>query len=83
MNIYVGNLNYDATEDDVLSIFEEYGQVDTVKIIRDRATGRARGFGFVEMQDDESAKKAIEELNQTELMGRKIVVNEARSSRNT
>ncbi|MBW6536628.1 MAG: RNA-binding protein [Mariniphaga sp.] len=78
MNIYVGNLPYNVVEDDLREIFEEYGEVSAVKIIADKLTGRSKGFGFVEMDDDQEAKKAIEELNNAELSGRNIKVNESR-----
>jgi len=78
MNIYIGNLSYDATEDDVKSAFEDFGAVDSVKIITDKYTGRSKGFGFVEMTDDSEAKTAIAELNDKEFKGRNIKVNEAR-----
>lgn len=77
-NIYVGNLSYDASEDDLREAFERYGQVSAVNIIKDRETGRSRGFAFVEMPQEEDAKKAIEELNLQSVAGRKITVNEAR-----
>jgi len=78
MNIYIGNLSYDASEDDVRSAFEAFGQVESVKIIKDRYTGRSKGFGFVEMADDEAAQAAITELNDKEFMGRNLKVNKAR-----
>jgi cold-inducible RNA-binding protein len=77
-NIYVGNLTFDATEDQVRSLFEAYGPVDKVSIITDRDSGQPRGFAFVEMTDDESATKAMEALNGTNLGGRNLSVNEAR-----
>jgi len=77
-NIYVGNLTFDATEDQVRSLFEAYGPVEKVSIITDRDTGQPRGFAFVEMTDDESAGKAMEALNGTNLGGRNLTVNEAR-----
>ncbi len=77
-NIYVGNLNFDATEDQVRGLFEAYGAVDKVSIITDRDTGQPRGFAFVEMTDDEAAGKAMEALNGTALGGRNLTVNEAR-----
>ncbi|MDR2680092.1 MAG: RNA-binding protein [Tannerella sp.] len=77
MNIYVGNLNYRIREDDLKSVMEQYGAVDSVKVIKDRETGRSKGFAFVEMQDDDEAKKAIEGLNEKELQGRQMVVKEA------
>ncbi|SHF87507.1 RNA recognition motif. (a.k.a. RRM, RBD, or RNP domain) [Mariniphaga anaerophila] len=82
MNIYVGNLPYSVVEEDLREIFEEYGEVSAVKIISDKLTGRSKGFGFVEMDDDEEAKKAIEELNNAELSGRNIKVNESRPRSN-
>lgn len=78
MNIFLGNLSYNVDEDDILGIFEEYGAVKSAKIIKDRETGKSKGFGFVEMLDDESAKKAIRELHEGELDGRNIIVNEAK-----
>ena len=77
-NIYVGNLSFDATEDQVRGLFEQYGPVDRVSIITDRDTGQPRGFAFVEMSDDDSAGKAMEALNGTNLGGRNLTVNEAR-----
>jgi cold-inducible RNA-binding protein len=77
-NIYVGNLTFDATEDQVRSLFEAYGPVEKVSIITDRDSGQPRGFAFVEMNDDESALKAMEALNGTNLGGRNLTVNEAR-----
>ena len=77
-NIYVGNLSFDATEDQVRSMFESYGAVDKVSIITDRDSGQSRGFAFVEMMDDESAGKAMEALNGTSMGGRNLTVNEAR-----
>lgn len=78
MNIYVGNLSYEVSEDDVRKAFEDFGSVDSVKIITDRYTGRSKGFGFVEMTDDDAAKTAISEMNDKEFMGRNLKVNEAR-----
>jgi RNA recognition motif-containing protein len=77
-NIYVGNLSYDATEDDIRQAFAEYGEVSSVNIITDRETGRPRGFAFVEMPDGEQAKQAIENVNLTDIAGRRVTVNEAR-----
>ncbi len=82
MNIYVGNLPYNVVEEDLREIFEEYGEVASVKIISDKLTGRSKGFGFVEMEDDQEARKAIEELNNAELSGRNIKVNESRPKSN-
>ncbi|MBP88732.1 MAG: RNA-binding protein [Planctomycetaceae bacterium] len=78
MNIYVGNLSYDASEDDLRNAFGEYGTVASVNIIQDRETGRSRGFGFVEMTDDGEGKAAIEALNLQQIAGRAVTVNEAR-----
>jgi cold-inducible RNA-binding protein len=77
-NIYVGNLSFDATEDQVRGMFEAYGPVERVSIVTDRDTGQSRGFAFVEMTDDESATKAMDALNGTNLSGRNLTVNEAR-----
>lgn len=77
-NIFVGNLSYGASEHVVRSMFEEYGTVDRVSLITDRDTGQAKGFGFVEMANDEEAERAIENLNNRELDGRALNVNEAR-----
>ena len=77
-NIYVGNLSFDATEEQVRGLFEAYGAVDKVSIITDRDSGQPRGFAFVEMTDDESAAKAMEALNGTALGGRNLSINEAR-----
>ena len=76
MNIYVGNISWGLTDQDLENLFAEYGTVDSAKIITDRATGRSRGFGFVEMSD--GAEAAIEALNGTEVDGRELVVNESR-----
>jgi RNA recognition motif-containing protein len=78
MNIYVGNLPYKAMEDEIKDMFMSFGDVASVRIITDHETGRSKGFGFVEMEDDEQAKAAIEELNGVEMMGRPLTVNEAR-----
>ncbi len=78
MNIYVGNLPFKVEEEDLRKVFEAYGEVESVKIITDKFSGRSKGFGFVEMPDDEEAKKSIDELNNSELEGRNIVVNKAR-----
>lgn len=75
-SIYVGNLAYTATNEDVKELFSKYGNVVSVKLISDRETDRAKGFGFVEMEDDQ-ALKAITSLNETDFMGRTIRVNEA------
>jgi RNA recognition motif-containing protein len=78
MNIYVGNLDWQTTEDELRQAFEEYGQVDTVTIIKDKYTGASRGFGFVEMPSDQEGQAAIDALNSTELAGRTLKVNLAR-----
>jgi len=78
MKIYVGNLSYEVTEDDLKVAFEQYGSVDSVAIIMDRATGKSKGFGFVEMSSKDEAQAAIQGLNEKELKGRKLGVNEAR-----
>lgn len=77
-NIYVGNLAFTATEDDLRGAFEQFGEVSAVNIIMDRETGRSRGFAFVEMADAEGAKEAIENLDGQEISGRNVTVNEAR-----
>ncbi len=78
MNIYVGNLNYDTTEDELKQAFEQYGQVESVKIISDRYTGRSKGFGFIEMPGDDEGRAAIEALDGSDLGGRNLKVNEAK-----
>ncbi len=78
MNIYVGNLDFSSTEDSVRALFEQHGEVTSVKIITDRYTGRSRGFGFVEMANDEEGKAAIAALDGKEMDGRPLKVNEAR-----
>ena len=78
MNIYVGNLPFNMGEDDLKEIFEEYGEVSSVKIINDKFTGRSKGFGFVEMDSDDEANNAIKELNNAEISGRNIKVNESK-----
>ncbi len=76
--LYVGNLPYEATESDLQALFESAGPVSTVNIIRDRATGQARGFAFVEMNDVEGARRAISELDKHQYGGRSLTVNEAK-----
>jgi cold-inducible RNA-binding protein len=76
--IYVGNLSFQTTDADLNDMFSEVGQVESVQIITDRDTGRSKGFGFVEMSDDEAAAKAIERFNGKEVNGRALTVNEAR-----
>jgi len=78
MNIYVGNLDYSVDENDLQGIFEEYGTVSEVRVIKDKFNGRSKGFGFVTMNDSNEGKKAIEELNGATLEDRQITVNEAR-----
>jgi RNA recognition motif-containing protein len=78
MNIFVGNLPFTTTDQDLRQLFEPYGAVEAVRIMTDRETGRARGFGFVEMPDDGAAQTAIDALNGTSLAGRALTINEAR-----
>ena len=78
MNIYVGNLSSDVSEEDLRNLFSEYGHITNVKVIKDIFSGTSKGFGFVEMPGVSEAQKAINELNAKELKGKKIVVNEAR-----
>lgn len=78
MNIYVGNLNYRVKEAELQQVMEDYGTVVSTKIITDRETGRSKGFGFVEMENDNDAMNAINELNGAEFAGRTMVVKEAR-----
>ncbi|GAB3672055.1 RNA recognition motif domain-containing protein [Salinisphaera aquimarina] len=78
MNIYVGNLSWNTGDDELLSAFEGFGEVSSAKVIMDRETGRSRGFGFVEMPDDSAAKAAIDGMNNKDLDGRTLRVNEAR-----
>ncbi len=77
-NIYVGNLSYDTTDEELRGLFAEHGEVVNVNIITDRETGRPRGFGFVEMADAEQGKVAIEQVNGRDLGGRNLTVNEAK-----
>ena len=77
MNIFVGSLPFSLEEVELKGFFEEYGEVTSARIITDKATGRSKGFGFIEMPNEEEAKKAIEELNGAEVDGRTIVVNES------
>ena len=78
MNIYISNLSFKVEDSDLKQLFDEYGEVSSAKVITDKYTGRSRGFGFVEMPDNDAAQKAIEELNQAEFDGKVITVNEAR-----
>lgn len=77
MNIYVGNLSWSMTDDDLNNLFSQYGAVTSAKILKEKNTGRSKGFGFVEMEDDEAAKTAIATLNESEVQGRKLIVNES------
>jgi RNA recognition motif-containing protein len=77
MNIYVGNLSWNMTDEDLSALFTEYGSVTSAKILKDKMNGRSKGFGFVEMEDDEAAKTAITNLNESEIQGRKLIVNES------
>ncbi|MBS1549742.1 MAG: RNA-binding protein [Chitinophagaceae bacterium] len=77
MNIYVGNLSWSMTDQDLNDLFATYGEVGSAKILKDKMSGRSKGFGFVEMADDEAAKTAIANLNETEIQGRKLIVNES------
>ena len=79
MNIYVGNLSYDATDETIKQAFESFGQVISARIIKDKYTGQSRGFGFVEMLEQSQAQEAIKSLNGKELLGKQMSVNEARS----
>lgn len=78
MNIYVGNMSYDTGEEQLRALFAEHGQVDAVRIITDRDTGRPKGFAFVEMADDTAAQAALQAINGQDVDGRTLVVNEAR-----
>jgi RNA recognition motif-containing protein len=78
MNIYVGNLDFKVNESDLEGVFEEYGAVSSAKIITDKFSGRSKGFGFVTMENDDEANKAIKELNGATFENRAIVVNEAK-----
>ena len=76
--LYVGNIPFTAGEDDLRDLFAKFGEVESVHVVTDRATGRPRGFAFVEMVNEDDAQKAIGELDQTEFQGRRLAVNEAR-----
>ncbi len=82
MNIYAGNLSYGVDDNDLKNIFEEYGTVTSSNVIIDKYNGRSKGFGFVEMENSDEAKEAIDKLNGTTVDNREIVVNEARPKRN-
>lgn len=77
-SLFVGNLNWDATADDLRAFFEGFGKINSVKIMTDRETGKPRGFGFIEMENSADAQKAIQGVNGREFMGRELTVNEAR-----
>jgi RNA recognition motif-containing protein len=77
MNIYVGNLSWTMTDEDLSNLFTQYGTVTSAKILKDKMNGRSKGFGFVEMDDAEAAKTAIASLNESEVQGRKLIVNES------
>ena len=81
MNLYLGNLSFKLTEEELTDIFADYGPVKSVKIITDRETGRSRGFGFVEVEDRESGEKAIEDLNGKDIQGRELIINESKPKR--
>ena len=81
MNIYVGNLSYDATDETIKQAFESFGQVISARIVKDKYTGQSRGFGFVEMPEQSQAQAAIKSLNGKELLGKQMSVNEARPAR--
>ena len=81
MNMYVSNLSFHTTEDTLRELFEKFGAVSSAKVITDRETGRSRGFGFVEMQGDEEAKKAIQGLNNKEVEGRAMSVSVAKEKK--
>ena len=78
MNIFVGNLSYESTEQEIRAIFERYGEVSSVSVISDKSTGRSKGFGFVEMDNNDQALKAVAEISNQEIKGRKVTVNEAK-----
>src|SRR5690349_431220 len=83
MNIYVANIAFKATEDDLKTLFEKYGDVSSAKIIIDKETQRSRGFGFVEMPDDAAAREAMAKLNRYDFQGKELSVNEARPKSET
>ncbi|WP_108823521.1 RNA-binding protein [Dysgonomonas sp. Marseille-P4361] len=78
MNIFIASLSFNVTDSDLSDLFQEYGAVSSARVITDRQTGRSKGYGFVEMDDDTAANKAIAELNESELDGRQIAVSEAK-----
>lgn|SRR5690606_4384719 len=77
MNIYVGNLSWQMTDEDLRVLFEQYGSVTSAKIVKDKVSGKSKGFGFVEMSDENESQNALTSLYDTEVMGRKLIVNEA------
>jgi RNA-binding proteins (RRM domain) len=77
MNIYVGNLSWQMTDEELRTLFEQYGSVTSAKIVKDKVSGRSKGFGFVEMPEDGEAQNALTSLYDSEILGRKIIVNEA------
>ena len=77
MNIYVGNLSWQMTDEDLRTLFEQYGSVTSAKIVKDKVSGRSKGFGFVEMPEESEAQNALSSLYESEVLGRKIIVNEA------
>ena len=81
MNIYVGNLSYDATDSELNAVFSEFGEVSSANVIKNNSSGRSRGYGFVEMPNDSEANEAIKALNDSPLQGRNIRVNQARPRR--
>ncbi len=82
MNLFVANLNYNIQEEELMDVFTQYGQVKSLKIIKDRMSGRSKGYGFVEMENTDEAQKAIDELNGREIHERSIIVKEARPPQN-
>jgi RNA recognition motif-containing protein len=78
MNIYVGSLSYDVTEDEIRDVFSPYGEISSISIIKDKFSGKSKGFGFVEMPKQEEAEEAIKCLDESEMKGRNIKVNEAK-----
>ncbi|HEY1044791.1 MAG TPA: RNA-binding protein [Bacteroidia bacterium] len=78
MNIYVGNLSYRASEQDLINLFAQYGEVSSARIIKDKFTGRSRGFAIIEMENEGSANEAISALHENQFMERNLIVNEAR-----
>ena len=79
MDIYVGNLSYGATSDNLRDLFSKFGKIIRANVVTERETGRSRGFGFVEMEDTTEAQNAIEKLHNQDFMGRKLIVNQSKS----